>query len=65
MVYKESNKTYDFRKFKTIRVFGNETRNNIINMSMTDGEQDQSLRRIKKLKSKTKPHSSESKNKVY
>ena len=24
MVYKRSNETYDFRKFKTIRVFGNE-----------------------------------------
>ena len=24
MVYKGSNETYDFRKFKTIRVFGNE-----------------------------------------
>ena len=32
MVYKGYNKTYDFRKFKTIRVFGNEIRNNIINM---------------------------------
>ena len=24
MVYEGSNKTYDFRKFETIRVFGNE-----------------------------------------
>ena len=31
MVYEGSNKTYDFRKFKTIRAFGNEIRNNIIN----------------------------------
>ena len=28
MVYEGSNKTYDFRKFKTIRVLGNEIRNN-------------------------------------
>ena len=32
MVFKGYNKTYDFRKFKTIGVFGNEIRNNIINM---------------------------------
>ena len=35
MVYKGSNETYDFRKFKRISVFGNEIRN-IINMSMTN-----------------------------
>ena len=32
MVYKASNKICDFRKFKTIRVFGNEIRNNIIDI---------------------------------
>ena len=56
LVYKGSNETYDFRKFKTICVFGNEIRNNIINMSMADDEQDQLLKYINKLKSKTKPH---------
>ena len=61
MVYKASNETYDFRKFKTIRVFGNEIRINIIDMSMANGEQDQLLRYINKLKSKTKPHNLESK----
>ena len=59
MVYKTSNETYDFRKFKAIRVFGNEIRNNIINMSMANDEQDQLLRYINKLKSKTKPHNPE------
>ena len=43
MVYKGSNETYDFRKFKTIRVFGNEIRNIIINMSMENDEQNQLL----------------------
>ena len=61
MVYKASNKTYDFRNFKTIRVFGNEIRNNIIDMSMAIDEQDQLLRYTNKLKSKTKPHTPESK----
>ena len=56
MVYKASNETYDFRKFKTIRVFGNEIRNN---MSMANDEQDQLLRYINKLKSKKKPHNPE------
>ena len=31
MVYKGSNEIYDFREFKTIRVFGDEIKNNIIN----------------------------------
>ena len=53
MVYEGSNKTYDFRKFKTIIVFGNEIRNNIINMSMANDEQDQLLKSINEFKSKT------------
>ena len=61
MVYKTSNETYDFRKFKTIRVFCNEIRNNVINMSMANNEQGQPLRCINKLKSMTKPHNPESK----
>ena len=61
IVYKAFNETYDFRKFKTIRVFGNEIRNNIINTSMANDEQDQLLRYINKLKSKTKTHNLESK----
>ena len=55
MIYKAPNKTYYFRKFKTIRIFGNEIRNNIIDMSMASDEQDQLLRYINKLKSKTRP----------
>ena len=39
MVYKGSNETYDFRKFKTICVFGNEIRNNIVNLNMGTDEQ--------------------------
>ena len=59
MVYKASDETYDFRKFKTIPVFGNEIRNNIIDMSMANDEQDQLLRYINKLKSKAKPRNLE------
>ena len=60
LVYKGSNDTYGFRKFKTIRVFGNEIRNNI-NMSMANDEQDQLLKRINEFKRKTRPQNSESK----
>ena len=61
MVYEGSKKVYDFRKFKTIRVFGDEIRNNIIDMSMENDKQNQLLRFINKFKSKTKlRHDSES-----
>ena len=39
MVYKATNKTYDFRKFKTIRALGSEIRNNVINMDTVNVEQ--------------------------
>ena len=39
MVYKGSNKTYDFRSFKTICAFGNEIRNNIIGLDTANTEQ--------------------------
>ena len=39
MLYKGNNKTYDFRKFKTVSVFGNEIRNNINNIRMANDEQ--------------------------
>ena len=61
MVYKVSNETDDFRKFKTICVFGNEIRNNIIYISMTNDEQNQLLKRINDLKSKTRLQNFESK----
>ena len=60
VVYKRSDETYDFRKFRTISVFGNEIRNNIINISIANDEQNQLLRRINEFKSKTRPQNSES-----
>ena len=39
MVYKGTNKTYDFRNFKTIRAFGNEIRNNVISLNTANIEQ--------------------------
>ena len=39
MVYKGTNKNYDFRNFKTIRTFGNEIRNNVIIFDTANIEQ--------------------------
>ena len=39
MFYKGYNKTHDFRKFKTIPVFGNHIKNNFIILSMANDEQ--------------------------
>ena len=59
MVYKATNKTYDFRKFKTMRGFGNEIKNNVINLDMANVEQMNLTMHIKDLASKTKPRDSE------
>ena len=58
MVYKGTNKTYDFRNFKTIRAFGNEIRNNVIGSDTTDMEQASLLSYISDFM-KTKPRDPE------
>ena len=55
MVYKATNKTYDFRKFKTIHAFGSEIRNNVVDMDMANVEQMNLTMYIKDFASKTKP----------
>ena len=47
MVYKASNKIYDFRNFKTIRACGNEIKNNVIDIDTANGEQTDLLKYIK------------------
>ena len=54
MVYKGTNKTYDFRNFKTIRTFGNEIRNNVISLDTANMEQANLLSYISDFM-KTKP----------
>ena len=61
MVYEGTNKTYDFRKFKTIRAFGNGIRNNVIDMNTANEEQNELLEYINRFKSRTKPNNPESK----
>ena len=59
MVYKGTNETYDFRNFKTIRAFGNEIRNNVINLDTTNIEQANLLSYINDFLGKTKPRNPE------
>ena len=61
MVYKGTNKTYDFRNFKRIRTFGNEIRNNVISLDMANMEQANLLSYISDFL-KTKPRDLEKKN---
>ena len=58
MVYKGTNKTYDFKNFKTIRTFGNEIRNNVISLDMANMEQANLLSYINDFM-KTKPRDPE------
>ena len=59
MVYKGTNESYDFRNFKTIRVFGNEIRNNIISLDTANLEQANLLSYINDFIRKTKPSNPE------
>ena len=58
IVYKGTNKTYDFRNFKTIRAFGNEIRNNVISLDTANIEQANLLSYISDFM-KTKPRDPE------
>ena len=59
MVYKGTNKTYDFRNFKTIRAFGHEIRNNIISLDTANIEQANLLSHIYDFTRKIEPRDSE------
>ena len=59
MVYKATNKNYDFRKFKTIRAFGSEINNNVISMDTANAEQRNLTINIKDFVSKTEPRNRE------
>ena len=58
VVYKGTNKAYDFRNFKTIRTFGNEIRNNVISLDRANIEQANLLSYISDFM-KTKPRDPE------
>ena len=54
MVYDGYNRTYDFKKFRTIRAFGDDIRTNSINIYTTNIEQIYLAKFIEEFKSKTK-----------
>ena len=60
MVYKATNITYDFRKFKTICAFGNEIRN-VIDIDTANEKQNDLLEYVTKFRHGTKPDNPESK----
>ena len=55
MVYKATNKTDDFRRFKTIRAFGNEIKNNVINDDMANNEQNKLVKHIEEFNGRIRP----------
>ena len=57
MFYKGSNKTYDFRNFKTICAFGNEIRNKVISLDTANIEQANLLSYVYDFTKKTRPRS--------
>ena len=61
MVYKATNKTYDFRNFKAIRAFDNEIKNNVISMITANTEQANLLSYIQDFIKNTKPRNPQQK----
>ena len=61
MVYKGTNKTHDFRNFKTIGAFGNEIRNNVSSLDTANIEQANLLSYMYDFMKKTKPRDAEQK----
>ena len=52
MIYKGYNRTYNVRKFKAVHIYGDNIRNNIVNMNMKNDEQNHLATHIKEFKSK-------------
>ena len=59
MAYKSTSKTYDFKNFKTIRAFGSEIRNNVIDMDTANVDQMNLTLYIKDFANTTKPRNPE------
>ena len=61
MVYKSTNRNYDFRGFKTIRTYGNDIRNNVTSLKVANLEQANLMARLYDFTKKTKPQDPEQK----
>ena len=59
IVYKSTNKPYDFRNLKTMRAFGNGIKNNVINGPMANNEQNELLKYIEEFNRSTRPRNPE------
>ena len=64
MVYKSTNRNYDFRGFKTIRTYGNDIRNNVTSLKAVDLEQANLMAHFHDFMKKTKPQDPEQKKKL-
>ena len=61
MVYKSTNRNYDFRGFKTIRTYGNDIRNNGISLKAANLDQANLMAHLYDFTEKTKPQDPEQK----
>ena len=61
MVYKLTNRNYDFRGFKTIRTYGNDIRNNVTSLKVANLEEANLMARLYDFTKKTKPQDPEQK----
>ena len=61
MVYESTNRTYDFRDFKTIRAYGNDIRNNVTSLKAANLEQVNLMAHIHDFVKSTKPQDPEQK----
>ena len=55
MVYKSTNRNYDFRGFKTISTYGNDIRNNVISLKAANLEQVNLVAHLYEFTKNTKP----------
>ena len=61
MVYESTNRTYDFRGFRTIRAYGNDIRNSVTSLKAADLEQSNLMAHIQNFVKNTKPQDPEQK----
>ena len=61
MVYKSTNRNYDFRGFKTIRTYGNDIRNNVTSLKEANLEQANLMAHLCDFTKNTKPQNPEQK----
>ena len=61
MVYKSTNRNYDFRGFKTTRTYGNDIRNNVTSLKAANLEQANLMAHLNDFTKKTKPQDPEQK----